>query len=139
MRNWFSSGCDCNNPDPVIGVIVGGKKFPFGTVKQSDYNADQKEVNDRLTVLDNRINVNKQLTDTEINAIKQKLEADEKKIEAVTANTVKNSDEISSLKGSVAGINTGVAALTAEIKKTESDILSATEEISKLNGYITLN
>ena len=111
----------------------------FGTVRQSDYNADQKEVNDRLTVLDNRINVNKQLTDTEINAIKQKLEADEKKIEAVTANTVKNSDEISSLKGSVAGINTGVAALTAEIKKTESDILSATEEISKLNGYFTLN
>ncbi|MCQ2463980.1 MAG: hypothetical protein MJ095_00195 [Oscillospiraceae bacterium] len=138
MRNWYDGGCDCNNPDPVIGVIVGGKKFPFGTVKQSDYNADQKEVNDRLTVLDNRINVNKQLTEADISAVNQKITADEKKIEAVTANTVKNSDEISGLKGSVAGINTGVAALTAEIKKAESDIISATDEISKLNGYFTL-
>ena len=136
MRNWYDGSCDCNNPDPVIGVIVGGKKFPFGTVKQSDYNADQQEVNDRLTALDDRINVYKLLTDTEINAVNQKITADEKKIEAVTANTVKNSDEISGLKGSVAAINTGVAALTAEVKKAESDIISVTKQVSEVSGRV---
>lgn len=137
MRNWYDGGCDCNNPDPVIGVIVGGKKFPFGTVKQSDYNADQKEVNDRLAVLDNRINVNKQLTDTEINAIKQKLEADEKKIDKTELSIISVVKDVSEVKGRVASFDSTISEIKIALNNINATIKSITDVTENLDARVT--
>ena len=55
MRNWFSSDCDCNcsNPEPVVGVIINGRKFPFGIVKESEYDADMEELQATIKKLSN--------------------------------------------------------------------------------------
>lgn len=137
MRNWYDGGCDCNNPDPVIGVIVGGKKFPFGTVKQSDYNADQKEVNDRLAVLDNRINVNKQLTDTEINAIKQKLEADEKKIDRIELSTISAAKDVAEIKGRIASFDSTISEIKIALNNINATIKSITDVTDNLDARVT--
>lgn len=52
MRNWFDTGCDCNNPEPIVGAIVGGKKFIAGMVKQSEYDADMEEIQEKFSNID---------------------------------------------------------------------------------------
>lgn len=125
MRNWFDTGCDCSNPEPIVGAIVGGKKYPFGTVKQSDYNADMEEVNNHFTELDERVADNKKAHDIDISNINQKISQDEKKLESVASNVLRNNDEISELKAITSALNMmlkGLATRTDNIEDKLNDV-----------------
>lgn len=126
MRNWFSSGCDCNNPDPVIGVIVGGKKFPFGTVKQSDYNADMKEVNKQLASLENHIS-----------NISQKMEITNSKVETLNKNVLRNSDEIAGVKGTVSSMEASIKASDTRFENISTSLKSITDVLESLDDRVS--
>lgn len=136
MRNWFDTGCDCSNPEPIVGAIVGGKKFPFGTVKQSDYNADMEEVNNHLSDIDERVADNKKAHDIDINNISQRLSLDEQKLESVASNVLRNNDEISNTKSTVSALNTILRGLTMRVDTIEDKLDSIGEKINEISANV---
>lgn len=108
MRNWFNSGCDCNNPEPVVGVIAGGKKYPFGSVKQSDYDEDMKHIGDKIHSLE--------VTVATLAGVSERVDT--------------MSADVAALKGDNTNIKTSITNITASIK-------SITESISSLDARVT--
>lgn len=139
MRNWFDTGCDCSNPEPIVGAIVGGKKFPFGTVKQSDYNADKEEIDAKLVELDNEIKSANTKHEADVALIKQKINS---AVEVLSHSIADVDAQIKAVSASVAQFNGKLAELGGKVTaiegKYDADILNLKGSVGNINANIKL-
>lgn len=74
MRNYYNSCCD---GEAVIGRIVYGNKYPYGTVSEETYTTDMEQLNGTITdIRDNLYDVNHRTTGLE-QIVKNKAERSE--------------------------------------------------------------
>lgn len=146
MRNWFDTGCDCSNPEPIVGAIVGGKKFPFGTVKQSDYNADKEVTDAKLAELDDEIKSANTKHEADVALINRKINSDIESVksqivtgdEALNSKINANSTAINSkVDSAVAVINHSIADTDAQIKAVSASVAQFNDKLSELGGKVT--
>lgn len=135
MRNWYDTGCDCNNPEPIVGAIVGGKKFPFGTVKKSDYDADMEDVNDAIDANTASITALESKHDSEVAVINTNITTLGNSIAAV------NASKVSAVPGKGLSTNdyttleqTKLAGIEAGANKTVVDYTLAGNSVNPISN-----
>lgn len=119
MRNTYT----CCDGDPVIGRIVYGEKFPFGTVSKETYESGMEAVNTEIGNIRNAVNT---LGERELLA--------ETKIEALTASSAQQNVRMNQLTDSINSLTNDTTAL----KISTAELDSSVKELSKMKEFFTL-
>lgn len=103
MKNWYDNNCKCEDGNPIIGVIINGKRYEKDAVTIEQYEKDMTALNKNNTEIRETIDVlTKGLTETK----------------GIVSET---SDEITVLNGKIAKLDERITKLEergAEIKIT---------------------
>ena len=116
MRNTYT----CCGGDPVIGRIVYGEKFPFGTVSKETYESGIEAVNTEIGDIRNAVNV---LGERELLA--------ETKIEVLTASSAQQNVRMNQLTDSINSLTNDITAIREEITAAKARI-KAVEDVAAI-------
>lgn len=126
MRNTYT----CCDGEEVIGRIVYGEKFPFGTVSKETYTADMAVLNGTITAVSAEVNNLRNTVETVSEMV-----IGGKLTEAVAKNTADITvieGTVTNLSSSVANLNSKVSALDTAVINVKSDVMAAEGDISEL-------
>ena len=136
MRNWYDTGCDCSNPEPIVGAIVGGKKFPFGTVKQSEYDADMKEVHEDITALNNQIASLSSAHAADVTVINHKIDDANERINVLNNSISKLASSVEALSDKIRSYDSEINALKVSAGNADASIKSLADTAENLNARV---
>ena len=136
MRNWYDTGCDCSNPEPIVGAIVGGKKFPFGTVKQSEYDADMKEVHEDITALNNQIASLSSAHAADVTVINHKIDDANERINVLNNSISKLASSVEALSDKIRSYDSEINALKVSAGNADASIKSLADTAENLDARV---
>lgn len=99
MRNYYSSTC-CSNGEPIIGRIIYGKKFPFGTVSQEQYEEDMDDINTKIA----NVGEVAMLANSKTDEASQKIQDNKNSISSLNAAIASNKSEIYNVKNDIINV-----------------------------------
>lgn len=132
MRNIYNNCCD---GEPIIGKIIFGNKYPFGTVSEETYTADMEALNGRIEVITANVNIVTGTVET-LSQIVIEGQLNEK-VSSATADIIVLKGSVGSLSGQVTSLTEGVRALDSEVVNVESNVNNNASAITSIRSDIT--
>ena len=138
MRNIYSSSC-CEG-EQIVGRIIYGKKFPFGTVSEETYETDMTALNSKVSQLNTAVtNAQSGVTanEAEIRNLKSGISDIRTQIKNLISTDAEYDREIAVLSTRVANYETTQATLRNQILNVSDSLNSRCDSLStSLNAAI---
>lgn len=132
MRNYYDPCCA---GEPIIGQIIYGSKFPFGTVSEETYTSAMASVNASISALTSAVSASQaDIDDLEEIVIEGQLD---EAVAANTANITTLSGTVTSLNSTVSTLNSGVSALDVAVVAVKADVNAVKSDITGLKAKDT--
>lgn len=122
MRNTYP----CCDGDEIIGRIVYGEKYPFGTVSKDTYESGMNAVNEDIS------NVR-----TAVNTLRERETALETKTEALAANSIQQNVRINQITDSVNTLSNDNTAIRKDISDEKIKVKTVEDAVAVLSKCFT--
>ena len=152
MRNIYSSSC-CEG-EQIVGRIIYGKKFPFGTVSEETYKTDMTALNSKVSQLNTAVtNAQSGVTanEAEIRNLKSGISDIRTQIGNLISTDAERDREIAVLESSVSAtgmqltetrsavsdLSTRVAGISTSLSSVSNNLSALETTVSVLDGRVT--
>lgn len=152
MRNIYSSSC-CEG-EQIVGRIIYGKKFPFGTVSEETYETDMTALNSKVSQLNTAVtNAQSGVTanEAEIRNLKSGIsdirtqignlistDAEHDREIAVLENSVSATGmQLTETRSAVSDLSTRVAGISTSLSSVSNNLSALETTVSVLDGRVT--
>lgn len=152
MRNIYSSSC-CEG-EQIVGRIIYGKKFPFGTVSEETYKTDMTALNSKVSQLNAAVaNAQSGVTANEaeirnfksgISDIRTQIgnlistDAEHDREIAVLENSVSAAGmQLTETRSAVSDLSTRVAGISTSLSSVSNNLSALETTVSALDGRVT--
>jgi len=122
MRNTYL----CCDGDEIIGRIVHGEKFPFGTVSKDTYESGMNAVNENIS------NVR-----TAVNTLGERETALETKTDALAANSIQQNVRINQITDNVNTLYNDNTAIRKDISEEKTKMKTVEDAVAVLSKCFT--